>query len=382
VAAYSAGLNLAWELDFWGRFKRGIESADAAYLASIANQQDAQILLTAQVADLYFAYIASLRRIDIANNNAAIQKRSYDITSKLYEHGAESELDLQQARTQYMSTVATIPQLEITLVTVRNALCALLGRPPGELPELAAPEHRLPDLDPALISEIPAQLLMRRPDIRSAAWQVAAQSAQVGIAEADLYPSVNLRGSLGWSGDSGNDSPEITSLSVGPAITWNIFDHGRIRNNVRLQDVRLQQAIEGFQGKVLQAARELDDAAITVIKTDEQAGPLAESVDAAQRSLELAQSRYQEGYSDFERVINAQRAVATQTERELLNQSSHVSAVINFYKALGGGWLETPIAELVPDPMRTTMEARINWGDLLQDPMPYEQISEPQAGKE
>lgn len=182
LVSYQAGFNLGWELDFWGRFRRGIESADAAFFASIANQRDAQVLLTAQVADLYFAYRTTELRISIARDNAAIQKRSYAITEQVYLSGEQSELDLQQAKTQYLSTLSTIPELQITLTKTRNALATLLGRPPGDLPELSSRQAVLPDIEPLLIRDIPAQLLMRRPDVRTAAWQVAAQSSQIGIA--------------------------------------------------------------------------------------------------------------------------------------------------------------------------------------------------------
>jgi len=211
---------------------------------------------------------------------------------------------------------------------------------------------------------------MRRPDIRAAAWQVAAQSAQIGIAEADFYPHISLTGSIGWSGNSLSASPDTGTLVVGPAMTWNIFDHGRIENNVRVQDARLQQLIEQYQDTVLQAAREIDDAAISVVKTAEQQQILEQSVNAAKRSLVLANSRYREGYADFQRVLDAQRSLFSQAERELVNQGSHVSAVVALYKALGGGWLDIPVQQLIPKQMRDTMQQRSDWGDLLNSPLP------------
>jgi NodT family efflux transporter outer membrane factor (OMF) lipoprotein len=370
LGSYQIGLNLGWELDFWGRFQRGIESADAAFFASIFNQQNVQVLLNSQVADLYFAYRTTLLRIDIARQNAKIQKRSYEITERLYKSGASSELDLQQAKTQYMATLSSIPSLEITQTQLRNALSALLGRAPGHLPELDSAVSELPVLNPVVIQDVPAHLLMRRPDIRAAGAQVAAQSAQIGIAEAELYPSISLFGTVGWSGNTLSGSPDTLSLGIGPTFTWNLFDYGRIKNNIRVQDARLQQAIENFQDSVLQAAREIDDAAISVVKTREQRNPQRESTRAAQRSLELANVRYREGYADFQRVIEAQRAFAAQTERGILNDSSHISAVISFYKAVGGGWLDTPVEQLVPETTRETMESRSDWDDLLNAPLP------------
>jgi NodT family efflux transporter outer membrane factor (OMF) lipoprotein len=370
LVSYQAGFNLAWELDFWGRFRRAIESADAAFFASIANQQDVQVLLSAQVADLYYAYRTTQLRIAIARENAAIQKRSYEITGRIFTSGAGSELDLQQAKTQYLATLSTIPDLEITLTTIRNALCAVLGRPPGELPELAGPVGKLPMIASAGVPDIPARLLLRRPDVRRAAWQVAAQSAQIGVAEADYYPAISLLGSIAWSGSTLSGSPDTGTLAIGPALRWNIFDHGRIANNVRVQDARLQQSIESYQDRVLQAAREIDDAAIRVAKTKEQQGVLAESLRAAQRSLELANKRYQEGYAGFQRVLDAQRAVFAQAERQIVNQGSHVSAVVGLYRALGGGWMATPVAQLIPKDVRRTMQERSDWGNLLTAPLP------------
>jgi len=379
MVSNQTGFNLAWELDFWGRFRRGIESADAAFFASIANQQDAQVLLSAQVTDLYFAYRTTELRIAIARENAGIQKNSYDITERLYRSGEDSELDLQQAKTQYLTTLATIPELQITLTKSRNALCALLGRPPGDLPELAGKIDKLPVVEPLVIRDIPARLLMRRPDIRAAAWQVAAQSAQIGIAEADYYPAITLFGNLGWSGDTRDSSPDIGSLAIGPGFSWNIFDHGHIENNVRVQDARLQQLIEQYQNVVLQAAREIDDAAISVVKTAEQHKTLSESEVAARRSLKLASSRYREGYSDFQRVLDAERAVFSQTERVLLNESGQISALIGLYQALAGGWLDTPVQELTGKETRQTMQERSDWGNLLSAPLPAGSTHPPSA---
>jgi len=364
------GFTLGWELDFWGRFQRGIESADAAFFASLANQQDTQVLLSAQVAELYFAYRTAQLRINIAHENAAIQKRSFEITERLYRSGQDSELDLQQAKTQYLATLATIPEREVSLIKTRNALCTVLGRPPGELPELATPVEPLPVLDTRLIQGIPARLLLRRPDIRAAAWRVAAQSAQIGIAEAEYYPSISLAGSIGWSGSTLNASPNTGTLAIGPGFSWNLFDHGRIENTIRVQDARLQQLIEQYQAAVLQAAREIDDAAVSIVKTAEQQTLLQETVTAARRALQIANTRYLEGYAGFQRVLDAQQALFAQTERELINQSAQLAAVIALYKAWGGGWLATPVQELIPAERRETMQQRSDWGALLSAPLP------------
>ncbi|QEM84124.2 efflux transporter outer membrane subunit [Halomonas binhaiensis] len=370
LTSYSADFSLGWELDFWGRFQRGIESADAAFFASIASQRDAQVLLSAQVANLYFAYRTTLLRIEIARHNAAIQQRSFDITRKIFESGQGSELDLQQAKTQYLATLSTIPDLEATLVQQRNALGVLLARPPGQMPELPTQAAPLPEVEAIMVREVPARLLLRRPDIRMAAWQVAIQSAQIGIAQADYYPAITLRGSIGWSANSLDGSADTLRTLGGPSLSWNLFDHGRITNNVRLQDARLQQTIESFQNEVLQAAREIDDAAIAVVKGGEQLQILSDSRRAAERSLELATTRYREGYADFQRVLDAQRVLFSQAERELVSEGARLGAIITLYKALGGGWLDTPIEQLVPESVRNTMRSRTHWGHLLDAPLP------------
>ncbi|MBV1915906.1 MAG: efflux transporter outer membrane subunit [Pseudomonadales bacterium] len=373
AAAYQTGFNLGWELDFWGRFQRSIESADATFFASVANQQDFQVLLAAQVADLYFAYRTTEMRIEIANSNAAIQKRSFEITERLFKSGQESELDFQQAKTQYLATLSTIPDLQITLARSRNALNLLLGRAPGKIPELTQiADYKLPAVDTEIISEFPASLLLRRPDIRSAAWQVAAQSAQIGIAEADYYPTISLVGSIQLSGSSLAGNPYTDSLGIGPTLRWNIFDYGRIENNVRLQDVRLQQLIENYQQSVLQAAAEVDDAGYSMIKSLEQEKLIAQSNQAASRALDIANTRYKEGYADFQRVLDAQKALFSQEERLLLSQSEGISSLIQLYKGLGGGWTEMPIEEMIPEDVRNTMKARSDWDDLLDTPPDHE----------
>ncbi len=367
--ASQLGFSLGWELDFWGRFQRAIESADAGFFASVANQQDLQVLISAQVANLYFAHRVTEARIAITNKNIQIQKRSFDITEKKFKGGEESELDFQQARTQYLATLSSIPQLELSLRNTRNALCALLGRPPEQLPELDGDHFDLPEIDASAAGGIPARLLTRRPDVRAAAWQVAAQSAQIGIAEADYYPAISLLGSLGWSGSSLSAIPNVGSLSVGPTLRWNIFDHGAIANNIRVQDARLQQLIESYQDSVLQAAREVDDAATGVVKSAEQQKILDESVDAAQRALEIANTRYREGYADFQRVLDAQRALFAQEEKQLLNRGEHLSSIIDLYKGLGGGWEATDIDRLIPEDTRRSMDERSDWGGLLSAPI-------------
>ena len=370
LESYNLGFDIGWEMDFWGRWRRGVESADAAFFASVTNQQNAQVLLAAQVAQAYYAYLTTARQIEISRENAALQKRSLEITTSLFESGQSAELDVQQARTQYLATLSSIPGLEISLRQIENALGVLLNRPPGDLPELANMDVDLPDLNPVFIDAFPAALLMRRPDVRTAAWGVAAQSAQIGVAKADLYPSISLFGTIGWSGNSLDASTDTLSTGFGPAFSWNLFNYDRIENNVRVQDVRLQQAIEAYQLTVLAAAAEIDDAAISVVKTREQKELLGEALEAAERSLALSTKRYQEGYSDFQRVLTAQQSRAARSAAYVANQGAHINGVIAFYKALGGGWQPAEAEDLVPAELRKIMQERTDWDGMLDDPVP------------
>ncbi|EHK66103.1 efflux transporter outer membrane subunit [Achromobacter arsenitoxydans] len=365
---YSAGFNIGWELDFWGRFSRAIESADAAYFAAEANREDVLVLLHAQMAESYYALRTAEARLRIARDNAALQKRSYEITERLFNSGETDELDLQQARTQYLGTLSTIPEFESQIARTRNALAVLIGRPPGpmpELPDISAKEAVIPLIDRAVLQDVPANLLLRRPDIRAAELRIAAQSAQIGVAQADLYPSLTLLGSIVWTATSLAGTSGGAALLAGPTLNWNVFDHGRLTNAVRVQDARLQQLIVIYQDAVRQAAREADDAATGLVKSLERDGILYDSALAAKRSLTLANALYREGYSDFQRVLDAQRALASQQDAYLVNRGNAVRDLIALYKALGGGWHSD---QPVLDPAtRDQMQQRTNWGNLLSD---------------
>ncbi|WP_157497606.1 TolC family protein [Gilvimarinus chinensis] len=366
-----AAFNIGWEMDFWGRFRRGVESADAAYFASLSNYRDVQVILASQVASLYYGIKTTMQRIEIAQNNLKLQQRSYDITEQLFKQGQDSELDLQQAKSQYLSTKATIPGLRLALQQQRNALSVLLNRAPNNLPELDSIDSTLPQLDSNTVAGIPAELMLRRPDVRTAAWQAAAQSAQVGLAEADLYPSLSLFGTVGWSGNDIDIVDDVLSFAAGPSLTWNIFNYGRIKNNVRVQDARLQQALEAYQASVLNAAREIDDAANRVAQTQASQKILDDALIAAERSLAIATRRYKEGYSDFQRVLDAQATTFRQSDRAVTNRGDHIAAVIGLYQALGGGWQKADIETIVGEQTRATLKNRTDWGDLLEAPLDY-----------
>lgn len=362
----SEGFDVGWELDFWGRFSRAIESSDASYFAAQANYEDALVLLRAQVADTYFSLRTTEARLRVARDNTRQQKRSLDITRKLFKSGQIAELDVQQANTQYLGTLASIPSLEDQLHRTRNALSVLTGQAPGELPQVTANEGLIPLVDRAVLQDVPANLLLRRPDVRAAELSVAAQSALIGVAESDFYPSLSLLGSIVWSGSTVGGTSNSLDFIGGPSLRWNLFDHGKISNNVRVQDARLQQLIEAYRDTVRQAAREADDAASGLSKSLERERILRQAEVAAKRSLVLASAQYREGFSDFQRVLDAQRALLDQQDNYLISRSNAVSDLIALYKALGGGWYAAQ--PIIDSATRKQMEKRTDWDDLLDDP--------------
>jgi multidrug efflux system outer membrane protein len=376
---YGAAFDVAWELDFWGRFRRGIEAADAAYFASIAQYDDVQVLVAAQAASLYATIRTFELRLRIARENASLQQRSLEITERLFRSGNESELDVQQARSLYLGTLATIPELERAQRQAENALNVLLGRPPGPVPEMAAGREQIPQADLAVIVDIPADLLRRRPDVRSAELQLAAQSALIGLSEAALYPSIALVGSVGLSSTSQSSSSTTLSWSAGPALVWNVFDYGRLRNEVLVQDARFQQLHEVYQDTVLRAARELDDAAVSFATNRTQVDVLDQAVQAARRSLDIATIQYQEGLVDFERVLDSQRTLFGQQDRLVTSRGDVTQSLIALYKATGGGWRTARARPVVDAATRDEMAGRSRWRDLLDAPLPAADDSLPPA---
>jgi multidrug efflux system outer membrane protein len=368
--ASSLAFDVAWELDFWGRYRRAIEAADAAYFASIAQYDDIQVLVAATTASLYATIRTTELRLRITHENAALQQRSLEITEELFTSGNESELDVQQARSLYLGTIATIPELESGLRQAQNALSVLLARPPGPLPEMAVTPEQIPEASLEVIVDVPADLLRRRPDVRAAEMQLAAQSALIGVSEAALYPSFALVGSVGLSDTSLAGSSSTLDWAAGPALVWNIFDYGRLKNDVLVQDARFQQLYEIYQDTVLRAAREVDDAAVAFANNRAQVDILEQAVQAARRSLDIATIQYREGMVDFQRVLDSQRALFSQQERLVAVRGSVAQSLIALYKAMGGGWQAGRGRPAVDEATREVMERRSNWKGVTGAPLP------------
>ncbi len=377
---YSVGANVGWEIDFWGKFRRGIESADAGLLASIAAYDNALVLLVAQVADTYVAIRSAEEQLRVAHDNVVIQQRSFRITEARFRGGDIGELDMLQARTQLLGTQAAIPPIEAGLQQAKNALATLLGQPPGDLAALLGPQPGvIPAAPQAIVAGVPTDLLRRRPDVRQAELAAQAQSAAEGVAEADLYPSFGLTGFLGVVSADGTNTTRSGTSGIGqlfsanaltfvggPYFSWNILNYGRIRNNVRVQDARLQQLLESYQNTVLTAVKEVEDGMVAMLRSREQERILAQTEAAAQRSLTLANVGYREGISDFQRVLDAQNSLLRAQQQNVAARGTTVSSAIGIYRALGGGWEIRDGNGFVDAATRETMRQRANWGELLQ----------------
>jgi NodT family efflux transporter outer membrane factor (OMF) lipoprotein len=370
---YQLGFDAAWELDFWGRFRRGVESAQADYLASIAGYDDALVTLTAEVARTYVLIRTFEERIVIAQANVEIQKRSLEIAEARFEGGLVTELDVQQARALLNDTEATISRLKIGLRQARHGLSILLGIPPGELKNILVESGNIPEAPAEVVVGIPADLLRRRPDIRTAELEAAAQSALIGVAKADLYPQFSLVGSIGLqSSEQGGipsnnadfsdlfDSDSITYFA-GPSIQWPILNYGRITNRVRIQDARFQQLIVNYQNTVLNAYREVEDAMVGFLRSQEQATYLADSVTASKRSVDLSLIQYREGVTDYQRVIDTQRFLTQEQDLYTAVNGEVALNLIAMYKALGGGWQIREGKDFVNEKIKEEMQQRTNW---------------------
>ena len=367
-----ASLSVAWELDFWGKYRRTVESADATWRASLADYDSALVSLTADAANSYIQIRTLENRIRIAKENLKTQREALRIAEARFNAGSTSQRDVEQAKTVLYNTLSTIPVLRQQLKQNKDALCTLLGVPPNNLSDLLGGTAKIPVPPPSIAVGIPADLLRRRPDVRSAELKAAAQCAQIGVAKADLYPAFSLTGSFGFlSTDFGRAklsdllTAKAASISAGPSVQWNILNYGRITNSVRAQDAQFQALLLTYRNTVLSAQQEVEDYLTGFLRSQENARGLALAAAAAKRSLDLAFIQYRSGSTDFTTVLTAQQALLTAQDSLATALGNIALNLVGVYKSLGGGWEIRQGQDILPPEIKKMMAKRVNWGDLL-----------------
>ena len=385
------GLRAAWELDFWGKFRRGVESADAAYLASIATYDDVLVTLLGDVTKTYIGIRTLEKQIAIARANVVRQKEALEIARDRFRGGAATELDVYQAKNVLGQTEASIPQLTIQLQQGENALRVLLGMPPEPLaPLLARGTGKIPFAPAKIFVGIPTDLLRRRPDVRAAELAAMAQSAQIGVAASDLYPAISLTGRVGGSASTINGA-KLSSIftsaglaySFGPTFQWNILNYGQITNNVRLQDATLQQYLVDYQQAVLKAQQDVENGISTYLQSKKAVQALRYSVAAANGALGISILEYQQGTRDFTSVLTSEQNLLTAENDLAIAEGNVPLGVTAVYEALGGGWQIREGNDFVPPATSAEMRARTDWGNVLPPPgAPYPQpaLASPRPG--
>ncbi len=388
IFTYELGFDAAWELDFWGKYRRGVEAEAGALLGSVADYRNALVSLTAEVARTYTTVRTFEVLIQQTQENVRLQEEGLRIAESQFGAGATSELDVAQAKTLLESTRASLPELQIGAQQAKNALSTLLGQPTGTFDPLLAGPKQIPNPPAKVAVSVPAEMLRRRPDIQSAEFYAAAQCARIGVAKAELYPSFSLVGTIGLqSGTGGAWSANLFSsdslfYTVGPQINWPFFNYGRIKNSVRVQDARFQQLLVNYRNTVLQAAQEVEDALVGFLNAQQAVVSQEAAVASALRSEQLALIEYREGAKDYQRVLDAQRALLQEQITLTRMHSAVTTNWIALYKALGGGWELSKGKQYVPETTQIEMKERTDWGDMLSEPRNPETKDNRSPGKQ
>jgi NodT family efflux transporter outer membrane factor (OMF) lipoprotein len=341
---WAAGFNLSWELDFWGRFRRAVAAAENTLEASSANYDQVMVTLLGDVASNYVQMCTLQQRIEYLRANVELQQGVLGIAERRLKAGDTNALDAHQARSNLAQIQSQLPQLRLALRQTGNRLCVLLGSPPMEIENGLYP-GMIPTAPEAVTVGIPADLLRRRPDVRRAERQAAAQGEQIGIAEADLYPMFAINGTLGYQSEQLTQlftSAALTS-NVGPVFQWKILNYGRIRNNMRVQDARFWALVSSYQETVLRANAEVEDGLAMFLRAQERAERLHDSVASTQQAVQMVTREYQGGAADFNRVALIQQNLVQQQDLLAQAQGEIAQGLIQVYRALGGGWEICPL---------------------------------------
>ena len=366
------GVGATWEIDFWGKYRRGIEADQATLFSDVAAYDDALVTLIAGVADAFVAARNLDEQRAVLESNAADQREGLRIARVRFENGETSALDVSQAETRLAETEAQIPGLQQQWQQSANNLSLLLGEPPGYADALLKQSRDMPVAPSQVDVGIPRDLLRRRPDVRQALLTAAAQSAVIGVAESNRYPAFSLSGFFGFGTTSiGNSSHgnlfnwNSRALQAGASFMFPIFNYGRLRNQVRVEDAAFQQTVLNYQNTVIAAQQDVENALATYVYGKQTTAALERAAQSAQRTSELAMVEYKDGQVGYTALLTAYDS-QLQVENALVKSRGQVLAgLISVYRALGGGWQMREGQDIVPEPIAEQMRQRTNWGDVL-----------------
>lgn len=343
---YRAGFDASWEIDVFGGVARDVEAGRADIQAAMEDRNSVLTSLLAEVATNYVLLRGTQQRIRIATDNIDSQRETLRLNEARLAAGISSEFDVARARAQVASFEATVPTLRVQEAQTIHRLGVLLGLSPAALKTELAPPQAIPMALPEVPVGLPSELLRRRPDIRRTERQLAAANARIGVATADLFPRFSLTGSLGTQSSKVARMGDSRSIfySIGPAVSWNVFDAGRIRSNIRVQNERQAQLLAAYENTVLRSFEEVENAVVAYTQNVDRRAALARAVEANRRSVELATGRFAggQGVGNLLDVLVAQRDLFS-AEDALVAQETELSQIlVSLYKALGGGWETYP----------------------------------------
>ena len=338
---YSTGFDAAWELDVFGRVKRSVEASSAELDATVESLRNVQVSLLAELA-LNFIDVRSFQtRLRLAEANVELQEETLRMVNSRMDLGLATILDVRGAESNLANSKAQMPPIKTGLSRAMHRIAVLVGQKPGTLNESLSEPGIIPLAPPEIPIGIPADLLRRRPDIRIAERELAAQTARVGVAIADLYPRFTLSGVLSFqSTDSANLFTALSrALSFGPSVQWNIFSAGSVRNNITVQNERQKQALLNYEKSVLTALEDVENAMVAYARELDRHENIQKAVSASGESVRFSESMYKDGLTDFSRVLDAQRALFTLEDQLADSEAEITRNLIRLYKALGGGWV-------------------------------------------
>jgi outer membrane protein, multidrug efflux system len=350
VESYDASFDAFWELDFFGRVRRGIEAANAEAESAEATLRDVQVIIVAEVARTYFELRGQQSELAVARRNVDNQRETLNITNVRLDAGRGTELDTSRAQAQLSATLGSIAPLEAAVARSIHRLGVLTGREPTALIESLSAPQELPELPQIVAVGNPADLLRRRRDIRAAERELAASTARIGVAVADLFPRVTFVGSLGYAAErAGNlgDSGTGTRL-IAPGISWAAFDLGRVRARIAGARARSEASVAFYEQTVLRALEETEDALVTHARARERLDHVADSARASRTAAQLARVRFDGGMVDFLQVLDAERTLLAAEDSLAQSRTDAATSLIAVYKALGGGWEDAPLPQSPP----------------------------------